>query len=246
MQSIKQRLANHPRLYNILRTAKGWLTLGATRRGKPGASKNPVSSLTVVDVGRLLFFKRMLDSVSDVDGDVVECGVGWGRSLMYLALLCWEEQKGRHIWGFDSFEGFPEPTAEDSGPRHPQKGEYKADMKAVYALLEQSKFDAAYLRSKITLVKGFFAESLPKYAGPGIVLLHIDADLYQSYLDVLKLLYDKVRPGGVIAFDEYMDGRTNVDFPGAKAAIDEFFRDKRVEIRRDKRYGKYFAVKPRQ
>ena len=45
-------------------------------------------------------------------------------------------------------------------------------------------------------------------------------DLYQSYLDVLRQLWPRVRVGGVVAFDEYFDVAA---FPGAKAAIDEFF-----------------------
>lgn len=81
--------------------------------------------------------------------------------------------------------------------------------------------------------------------GKGIALLHIDADLYQSYLEALNILYAKVQPGGVIVFDEYMDGITHVNFPGAKTAIDEFFADKPFNIQRDKHYGKYYIIKPR-
>jgi len=59
------------------------------------------------------------------------------------------------------------------------------------------------------------------------------------------MLYDKVKPGGVIAFDEYMDGITHVNFPGAKMAIDEFFADRSFNLKRDKHYGKYYVMKPR-
>ena len=192
-----------------------------------------------------MFFKRLLDLVSDIDGDVVECGVGRGRSLLLLALLCREEEKGRQIWGFDSFEGFPEPTEEDTSYRNPQKGQYPADIMGVRALFQDAKLDDLFMISKVILVQGFFNESLYKYVGQGIALLHIDADLYQSYSDALHILYDKVLPGGVIAFDEYMDGLTHVRFPGAKTAIDEFFADKTFDLRRDKHYGKYYVVKPR-
>jgi len=242
MQDLKRKLARYPGLYQALRRAKRLIPfLNAAAE----ARIPPFPTFTVVEVGRLLYFKRLLDLVGDVEGDVVECGVGWGRSLLYLALLCREEERGRQIWGFDSFEGFPEPSDEDTSPRNPQKGEYRTDINGVYALLGQAQFDAVYMRSKITLVKGFFDESLRKYAGEGIALLHIDADLYQSYCDVLNILYDKVRPGGVIAFDEYMDGMTNVNFPGAKRAIDEFFADKPFNLKRDKHYGKYYVTKSR-
>ena len=48
----------------------------------------------------------------------------------------------------------------------------------------------------------------------------IDADLYQSYIDVLSALYDQVVVGGVIAFDEYAG--EEVAFPGARKAVDTF------------------------
>src|SRR3989344_5450284 len=76
-------------------------------------------------VTKFLYFKRMLGSVSGVDGDVVECGVGKGVSTQILVLLLNNENKGRKFWGFDSFEGFPEPTKEDASYRNPKKGEWK-------------------------------------------------------------------------------------------------------------------------
>lgn len=204
-----------------------------------------MSYFNVVEVGRFMFFKRMMDLVKDVEGDVVECGVGRGISFSFLALLCRHEGKGRRLWGFDSFEGFPEPTEKDSSARRVKKGQNYFEMERVLNRLSEIKIDREYMDSKINLVKGFFDQTLHKYDGDGIALLHIDVDLYRSYLDVFNGLYDEVMPGGVIAFDEYMDGITHLGFPGAKKAIDEFFSDKPFDLRRDKHYGKYYVVKPR-
>lgn len=129
--------------------------------------KIPLPTFEIINTCRLLFFKRMLDLVSDVEGDIVECGVGRGRSLLLLSLLSFEEGKGRQIWGFDSFEGLPEPTEEDDSPHSPKKGNYPANMEGVRALLYEADLGELFMRSKITLVKGFFNESLHKYAGQG-------------------------------------------------------------------------------
>ena len=161
-------------------------------------------------------------------------------------MLWREEEKGRQIWGFDCFQGLPEPTAEDHTRRNAQKGQYRTDMDGVHALLMEAHLDDLCMHSKLTLVKGFLDECLLKYAGQGTALLHVDADLHQSYRDALNMLYDEVQPGGVIAFDEYMDGITHLNFPGAKKAIDEFFADRAFHLRRDKRYGKYYLIKPRE
>ena len=54
-------------------------------------------------------------------------------------------------------------------------------------------------------------------------LLHLDCDLYESYLTCLNNLYKNVVNKGVIVFDEYYSHK----YPGARIAIDEFFEDKK-------------------
>jgi len=194
------------------------------------------------EASRLLYFSSVFEQIKGIEGDVVECGVGWGQSLLSIAYLVKIEHAKRNIWGFDSFSGFPEPTEEDKSPRNPKKGEWSTSMEEVYKLLVQTGLDQVYITNKITLVRGFFEKTLPKYAGKQIALLHADADLYSSYKVIYDNLFDKVVPGGIIMFDEYMNTFEYYKFPGAKKAIDETFL-KRAELRRDENFGKYYAVK---
>lgn len=195
---------------------------------------------------RFLYQKRLMDIVSTLKGDIVECGVGVGNTLLMWSILCFDEQKNRHIWGFDSFEGFPEPAKEDTSPRNPKKGEWNnSTVKSINDMLIHSGFPPDWLRAHVTLVKGFFDKSLTQYDGEKIALLHLDVDLYQSYKDSLALLYEKVVPGGVIAFDEYMSTFEYLHFPGARKAIDEFFADKKVRMIRDEVFGKFYIIKPK-
>lgn len=208
-------------------------------------SAPPLPAMTLMTAGRLLYQKRLFDLVRHLDGDVVECGVGQGHTLLMWAALCHDEARPRRLWGFDSFEGFPEPSPEDASPRNPRKGEWnKSTMKGIHDLLVAAGLSAEWVRARVTLVKGFFEKSLPKHHGKQIALLHLDADLYQSYKTSLSLLYDKVQPGGVIAFDEYMGSFEHLHFPGAKQAIDEFFANQNVEMQRDLGFGKYYVIKP--
>jgi len=71
--------------------------------------------------------------------------------------------------------------------------------------------------------------------------LHIDVDLYQSYIDILENLYDLVSIGGVICFDEFLDQQEK--WPGAVRAIQEFFVGKGQEFTRDAFAKKYYIVK---
>ena len=91
---------------------------------------------------------------------------------------------------------------------------------------------------------GRVEQTLADYAGGPIALLHIDLDLYDGYKATLGTLYDKVVPGGLVLFDEYLDPRSVDKWPGPKRAITEFFGDDVAKIRHDPVYGKYYWVKP--
>jgi hypothetical protein len=201
-----------------------------------------IPRFTLPEAVRFQYFADLMDLINDLDGDIVECGVGWGWSFLYFCLLARIENRGRHVWGFDSFEGFPNPSEEDTSPRKPQQGEWKTDLMAVYKLLESSGLDAVFTRYQVTLIKGYFEESLSQYTGEKIALLHADADLYQSYKSIYDHLFDKVVPGGIILFDEYMNTFEYYKWPGAKTAIDETFLNK-AELKRHSKSGKYYAIK---
>jgi O-methyltransferase len=54
------------------------------------------------------------------------------------------------------------------------------------------------------IVKGWFSESLPRCEfSSGIALLRIDADWYESTMDILEHLFPKVKSGGLIIVDDY-------------------------------------------
>lgn len=215
-------------------------------KSQPQPDHAPVTiKVSLGELNRFLYQKRMIERVDGISGDIVECGVGNGKTLMYWAFLVLDEGVKRNIWGFDSFEGFPEPSESDESPRKPQKGQWgNVSIQKVQNILLQSGVSAEFVRSQITLIKGFFENSLHKYTGENIALLHLDCDLYQSYLDTLNILYPKVVPGGVIALDEYMGTAEHANYPGAKKAIDEYFQKIPVDIVRDPKFGKYYIVKP--
>jgi predicted O-methyltransferase YrrM len=214
------------------------------REPPPADAPHPETSVRLdsLNAARLLFFDHVIGRTADVPGDIVECGVGTGTSLLLMAHVVHARQMAKHLWGFDSFEGFPDPGEEDASYRNARRGEWAIPKDAVLQLLSAHLGDELFFRSKISLVQGFFETSLLAHRGP-ISLLHLDCDLYDSYRLCLEELYPKVSPGGVIVFDEYH--REAHVWPGAPKAIDEFFADKPVEFEKDPLYGKFFVTKPR-
>jgi hypothetical protein len=179
---------------------------------------------------KLVYLAEMYKKVETIEGSVVECGVGKGRTFLMFAHLI---QGKRQLWGFDSFEGFPESSAEDVSSQDAAKGTWTdTSVKLIYKILSVAGIHDV---RNIHLVKGFFKNSLVHYDGKPIALLHIDVDLYQSYVDVLETMIPFVAKDGYVLLDDYGE----VKWPGATLAVDEFVEKNGYHLQKHP-CGKYF------
>ena len=150
---------------------------------------------------RLIFFyDRMINATKDIDGCIVECGVGRGFSLVNFSLANSIRNINKNIYGYDSFEGFPEPSEEDISFRNTAKGEF-IDRNWISRENLSDKLKKIS-NSEVFLIKGFFDQTLKNHKEK-ISLLHLDVDLYESYKHCLTVLYPYLSNGGIIIFDEY-------------------------------------------
>jgi O-methyltransferase len=151
-------------------------------------------------------------SISHIPGDLVECGVyrGRGSHLMLKAT----EGTGKHLYGFDSFEGLSEPSAEDLTA--PDALQWSSNTFASDEDIARSNL--AIHSGRYTLLKGWIPERFAEVADNRFCMVHIDVDLYQPTRDSLAFFYDRLSRGGIIVCDDY----GSVACPGAKAAVDEF------------------------
>lgn len=162
-----------------------------------------------------------------IAGHFVECGVAAGGSSALLAAVIKDYgQQSRRVFAFDTFEGMPAPSVEDThkGVQAQETGWGAGTCSAPQkSLLEVGeKLEVVHL---ITPVKGLFAETLPQWVdliGP-IAFLHVDGDWYSSTKDVLDKLFDSVVSGGVIQFDDYGY------WDGCKKAVHEFMESRRLD-----------------
>lgn len=168
----------------------------------------------------------------DVPGAIVECGVFKGASLIRFAtfrqLLC--NPLAKRVIGFDAFGEFPETSfSQDAKWREKFITDSGNEGIGEDQLIEVLKHKQ--INTNIELVKGDVCKTLPEYVKNHpelkISFLNIDVDVYEPTKAVLDNLYSKVSKGGVILLDDY----SNV-FPGANKAVDDFFKDKNVEIKR--------------
>jgi hypothetical protein len=175
---------------------------------------------------------------------VVECGVYKGGTLITTKLFAdkYLPNTDLNLIGVDSFNGFPSKefnkhdivdqfklmySSGDITEDHLNKAIKRTNKLRNDQHLEEEYFkdNFNYLfrfcnKNNITLVKGYFNKVLNRIKHD-IDILYIDCDLYESYMDCLKQLYDKVVDGGVVIFDEYY----SLKYPGARIAVNEFFKD---------------------
>lgn len=190
-----------------------------------------------VKLQTIKYLNTIIPHFNNIEGDYVELGFGRGTSTQIVADGMIEGRfTKRDMWLFDSFEGLPDPTKEDSGRRKPKKGQLSYN-----GFNGFKRVDALYPDIKMYPVKGFFDYTVPDgYGGEKIAILHLDCDLYSSYMDGFKL-FDKVVSGGLIMFDEYNDYR----WPGATTAILERFDREEINVfEPDSFHPKAYYIKP--
>lgn len=123
-------------------------------------------------------------SQARLDGLILEFGVRTGVSVNMLARLTEED-----IHGFDSFEGLPEAW----------------EAMSAGAL---STFDRLpEVPDNVHLHVGWFNDTLPefvrKHSGP-VRFINVDCDIYSSTKTIFQYIGDRIVPGTVIIFDEYI------------------------------------------
>ena len=164
-----------------------------------------------------------------IEGSFVECGVAQGGCAALISMVAAGEGLGRSCWFFDSFEGLPDPTNQDFSEgqtgqhiRPLPRGSCLGTFEQVSQLLFE-KFELS--REKITLVKGWFQDTLSVQAEQvgRIALLRVDGDWYESTKCCLETLYDQVSDGGQIIIDDYCSCY------GAKKATNEFIQNRNIE-----------------
>ena len=59
------------------------------------------------------------------------------------------------------------------------------------------------LDERVVFLKGWFKDTLPAAPVERLAVLRLDGDMYESTMDALTALYDKVSAGGYVIIDDY-------------------------------------------
>jgi hypothetical protein len=160
----------------------------------------------------------------NVPGDFIETGVWRGGATIFMrAILKALDVSDRSVWVADSFEGLPEPDAE----RFPieARAHRGAVMTQGYKRFAvgldevRANFETfGLLDGQVRILKGWFKDTLAAAPIERLALVRLDGDYYESTMDALTALYDRLSLGGYVIVDDYgEDGWTY-----CRRAVDEF------------------------
>lgn len=156
----------------------------------------------------------------DAKGAIVEFGCYIGTTSLFIRRLLYSANDQRQFHVYDSFEGLPEKTTEDTSRVGEQ---FRAGELVVSKKSFLREFQKAHLTPPITH-KSWFKDLTEADVPKQIAFAFLDGDFYESIRDSLKLVLPRMQEGGVIIIDDY----AREALPGAAKAVHEHFRPDRV------------------
>jgi O-methyltransferase len=197
----------------------------AVRRRRPDPAQRevgadlPPAAETMVGLKRLENLRYCVETVlqDGVPGDLVETGVWRGGASIFLrGVLAAHGVTDRTVFVADSFAGLPKPDPDrypaDAGDDHWTRPELAVSLEEVKANFARY----GLLDDQVQFLVGWFKDTLPTAPFETVAVARLDGDLYESTMDALTALYDKVPPGGFVIIDDY--GAIDA----CRAATDEF------------------------
>lgn len=174
-----------------------------------------IRPFTKVSTDRLWIIYSLAQQSYDcyIPGHFYEAGVmHGGTALLLKSVMESDNRPWKRLRLFDTFTGIPKA---DPKYDYVKKGDFgSANFQEVRRRLGVS--------SSITYHIGVIPETFKNLKDDRISFAHIDVDTYKSVMDCCIFIYPRLSYGSFIVFDDY--GFSSC--PGARKAVDEFFKDK--------------------
>mgnify|MGYP006437459921 FL=1 len=185
--------------------------------------KQPIISNMVIEEQVRTMLEELQSILQEgIEGDVVEMGCHMGTSSLFLQRLLkiYESDKAFHV--YDSFEGLPKQTREDTPDCPPST---RHNFKEGNLQVSREKFVKNFVEANVDipiLHKGFFKD-IPNSEYPKTVsFAFFDGDFYGSIMDSFTKIYPRMSVGGKICIHDYEWQM----LPGVAKACEDFLADK--------------------
>jgi hypothetical protein len=178
-------------------------------------------------IQKLVDHYEIYKKISKTKGDIIECGVFKGVSLIrFLTFRDIDKlSKIKKVYGFDAFGSFPKKVLDNNH----KKGDFnfaKLHDKKIGKGINIKKFDKILKKKgfkNYQLIKGDVTKTIDKFIKKKknlkISLLHLDMDVYTPTKFTLNKLFKYIVKNGIILIDDYNH------IKGATIAINEFLKE---------------------
>jgi hypothetical protein len=149
------------------------------------------------------------------DGLVLEFGVYFGKTLRMIA----NKLPATTVHGFDTFTGLPTDwhhegkgsCARNRSPTRPGLSRFQNYLtfssRSCFAVTDSAGGVLPAAPPNVQYHVGTFAETLPSFlesTSAPVRFMNVDCDLYVSTKSIFDVLHERIVPGTVIVFDEYI------------------------------------------
>lgn len=190
---------------------------GDRTRAEEGRA-SPLQAETMIGLRRLEHLEACIEDVmaNEIPGHFIETGVWRGGATIFMrAMLRVHRDTDRVVWVADSFRGLPVPKPEKYPADHGDSHHKRLPLAVGLAEVRANFARYGLLDEQVRFLEGWFSDTLPKAPIDRLALLRLDGDMYESTMDALRGLYDRLSPGGYVIIDDYF-------LRGCKAAVDDF------------------------
>ena len=169
-----------------------------------------------------------------IPGDIVECGVWSGGSMLLAAhALMHFGDTSRRIYLYDTFAGMPRPDVVDASwdgipalPtwEHCQQRGRNWCFGGTEDHVREVVYSSGYPEDRFVFVRGKVEDTLPATRPEKISLLRLDTDFYSSSYHELVHLYPMLSVAGILIIDDYGA------FQGSRIATDQFIAENQLPL----------------
>lgn len=167
----------------------------------------------MLDRLRLYNIWSLIKNVQEKEGIVLEVGTWRGGSAMLMGHRLLDLNMSNKLYAMDTFSGVVKSSEKDEYYKNSEHSD--CNFNEVFNEINSQNL------SNIKLMEGVFPDALEKnneILNQKILFAHIDVDTYKSAKDILDYIWQAMKSGGIIIFDDYGFHQTN----GIRECLDEF------------------------
>lgn len=195
-----------------------------------------ISKHTISDIAAQWSMYKGIEHIvkHKIPGDIVECGVWNGGSILLAALaLSHFGDTSRKLYLYDTFEGMPLPDEVDvdcHGNSAIKAYHSFKDRGTIWGyggtedMVREVVRKSDYPYENFVFVKGMVEDTMPDTLPETISMLRLDTDLYGSTYHELVHGYPRLVKGGVLIVDDYGY------FMGSRKATDQYIEENKIPL----------------